>query len=169
MEERLPNEPPPSRAKPGFKRAKIGDVIEIPTSKGLRYAQYSHDNPVMGTLLRVLPAVHMARPASLRETADAETLYYIFFPVRAAVRRKIFEIVDNCPIPPHSAPFPLFRGSMPPDREGRYHAWWLWDGDKEWRIETLNAEQRRLSLRQICNDTYLVHLLETGWTPADEC
>jgi len=39
------------------RRVKIGDIIEIPTSKGLAYAQYTHNHkqrPHFGALIRVL-------------------------------------------------------------------------------------------------------------------
>ncbi|WP_176536262.1 hypothetical protein [Rhizobium sp. L9] len=43
--------------------------------------------------------------------------------------------------------------------------WWLWDGEKEWRIGQLSAEQHQLSIRGVWNDTLLVERIEFGWTP----
>ena len=50
----------------GRVRKKIGDVIEIPTSKGLAYVQYTHYHqapPVYGSLIRVLKGFYKARPS----------------------------------------------------------------------------------------------------------
>ena len=47
-------------------RKKIGDVIEIPTSKGFAYVQYTHyhkDPPVYGSLIRVLQEFYKTRPS----------------------------------------------------------------------------------------------------------
>jgi len=43
--------------------------------------------------------------------------------------------------------------------------WWLWDGQEEWKVGDLTAEQRRLSIRGVWNDTLLRDRLESGWRP----
>jgi hypothetical protein len=46
--------------------------------------------------------------------------------------------------------------------------WWLWDGVKEWRIGKISAEQRKLSFREVVNDTMLRERIEEGWTPESD-
>ncbi|MEJ2437996.1 MAG: hypothetical protein P8Y35_08590 [Sulfurovaceae bacterium] len=40
------------------KRVKFGDVIEIVTSKGYAYAQYTHKDSMMGALLRIFKGIY---------------------------------------------------------------------------------------------------------------
>jgi hypothetical protein len=45
------------------------------------------------------------------------------------------------------------------------HDWWLWDGTKQWRIGRLAAEQRKLPVAGVWNDTLLVQRVEEEWLP----
>jgi hypothetical protein len=59
------------------KRPLIGDVIEIPTAKGLAYAHYTHQHPTHGGLVRVFDALFEVRPAhyaGAKEDADCRRL-----------------------------------------------------------------------------------------------
>ena len=151
-----------------MKRTKIGDIIEIPVSGGFRYAQYSHHNPMMGALLRILPGTYTVRPPDLKDVVNEETLYYVFFPVKEAVSRGIFQTIGNFHIPGHSERFPLFRCASLPDREGKVQDCWLWDGNKDWRVGAMRPEHRDLPIQEIWNDTCLVEKLEAGWLPRDD-
>ena len=39
------------------------------------------------------------------------------------------------------------------------------DGEKEWRIDGMTQEQRKLSIRGVWNDTLLVERINACWTP----
>jgi hypothetical protein len=150
------------------KRIRIGDVVEIPTAKGLAYAQYSHKKEQWGSLLRILPGTFGNRPEDLAAVVRQKELFVTFFPLGAAVSRGIFEIVGNEPVPEAARAFPLFRAAGFVDRQGRVHGWYLWDGDREWRIGELSDEQRSLPIRSVWNDTALIEAIEEGWTPATD-
>lgn len=45
--------------------SRIGDVIEIPTARGLAYAQVTHKMPVYRHLIRVVEGVWRSRPQTL--------------------------------------------------------------------------------------------------------
>ena len=45
--------------------------------------------------------------------------------------------------------------------------WWLWDGEKEWKVGTLSPEMRAFPILGIVNDTALIEMIEAGWKPED--
>lgn len=106
-------------------RARIGDVLEIPTSRGLAYAQYTHQLPQQGGLLRVLDGFHSERPANLASLVLGPLQFETLFPVTATVSRGIFEVVGNAPVPPERQSLPIFRGGMRPPDGGAIQNWWL--------------------------------------------
>ena len=147
------------------KRIRPGDVIEIPTSRGLAYAQYVLKKEQWGALIRILPGFFKERPSEICEVVKAKEQFVTFFPLQAAVNRKIFEVFENCDVPQSAKQFPLFRAAGHIDRQGKVHDWWLWNGEREWRIEKLSEEHVNLPLRSVWNDTLLKERIEEGWTP----
>jgi hypothetical protein len=145
---------------PNRKRARLGDVLEIGTPAGLAYFQYTHQHQTYGGLIRVLPGTYEERPTAgrLSELVRRRERFVVFFPVRAAANRGLVSVVANEPIPPHAQSFPLFKSGRPGN-------WWLWDGEHEWRIGELTAEQRTLPTRGIWNDTMLASRIASGWSP----
>src|SRR5688572_12842193 len=91
------------------KLPKIGDVIEIATSKGLAFAQYTHQWPRYGGLIRVFDGLFSSRPVNLEMLARRSVQFSTFVPVRAMVNRGIVGIAGNVEIAPANRPFPLFR------------------------------------------------------------
>src|SRR5256885_4508062 len=123
---------------------RIGDVIEIPTAKGLAYAQFTHKMPLYGRLIRVVEGIWRTRPHAFDEVINAPTRFFTFFPVAATVNQEVVSLVGNLPVPPQFADFPLMRESgLEPPGGGKVD-WWLWDGKEKWRIGSLTPEQRML-------------------------
>jgi hypothetical protein len=142
-------------------------VIEIPTPDGLAYAQFTHKHetpPRFGALLRVLPGLFPQRPLDFSELVSKSPVFTTFFPLGAACNRGIVHIVASEPIPPHSAAFPIFRNSHR-DRTGkRAGPWFLWDGQREWKSESLSEDQLRdYPPLGVWNDTLLVERIVAGW------
>jgi len=150
------------------KRCKIGDIIEIQTPIGLAYAHYTHRHPDMSALLRVLPGEFPARPTDLAPLVAANERFHVFFPLQAAVNRGIFEVVANLPVPAAAQQFPLFRTAWRDLKTGKALQWFLWDGEKSWKVDRLTSESRKLSLKEIYNDTLLIERIETEWTPESD-
>lgn len=150
--------PPSSR-----KRAVIGDVLEIVTPAGLGYFQYTHQHSMFGGLIRILEGIYDKRPSEpvLAAMTARRERFQIFFPVRAAANRGLVKIVAHEEVPPHAREFPLFKSGRPGN-------WWLWDGEKEWRVGDLSPAQLRLPSREIWNDTMLANRIAAGWSPLDE-
>ena len=152
------------------KRPRFGDVVEIVTPKGVAYAQYTHrhtEPPRYGALIRVLPGLHDARPKDFSALVRQPEQFSVFFPLGAAVHRGIVTIVAHEPIPEAARPFPLFRAGIK-DPSGRVRTWWVWDGQREWRVGRLSEGQRDLPIRKVVNATMLIHLIVTRWSPRDE-
>jgi hypothetical protein len=152
------------------KRPQIGDIVEIATSKGLAYALYSHEHatsPRMGSLLRVLPGFHQTRPVGFSALVRQNEQFSIFFPLRAALKQDIVQIVGHEELPEWAVPFPVFRNGLP-DRDGKIHDWWLWDGEKEWRVGKLQPEMHSFPDMGIANDTRLIEMIEEGYRPEDD-
>src|SRR5258708_17996155 len=117
------------------KRAQMGDVLEIDTPIGLAYFQYTHQHAMFGGLIRVLLGTYRERPSNFAELVRGPDQFRIFLPVRASASRGFIRIVSNEEIPPYALPFPLFKSGRPGN-------WWLWDGEREWRVCELTVEQR---------------------------
>jgi hypothetical protein len=148
-------------------RPRIGDVIEIPTPKGLAYAQFTHKHdtpPRYGALLRVLPGLFPQRPTDFSRLLSQRPQFITFFPLGAACNRGIVHVVASEAIPDHSASFPTFRNSHR-DRSGkRASPWFLWDGRREWRANSLSDEQlREYPPLGVWNDTLLVERILAEW------
>ena len=147
----------------------IGDVIEIATPSGLAYAQYTHEHrepPRMGSLIRVLPGLFDRQP-DIAALVEQEERFSVFFPLHAALRRRIFRIAANEPIPPSKRPFPIFR-SRARDEISDSPVYY-WNGKREWRESRWRRtpKWRRGALNEIWNDTLLVGRIAGGWSPEE--
>jgi len=151
-------------------RPKVGDVIEIPTSAGLGYAQYTHehrDPPTYGSLLRILPSVFRTRPASLAALVQQQEAFLCFFPLRTACRRGLVQIAGNELIPSWAQRFPVFRTGVA-GPSGHVNRWFLWDGTRETPIADLTPEIVALPvLTGVWNDTLLAERIAAGWRPPE--
>lgn len=143
-------------------------MVEISTPKGLAYAQYLLTER-LGDLIRVLPGEFADRPASLADVVSAKERFWVFFPLRAALARKLVTKVGSEPLPEHARRMPVMRMAGARDATGTVLDWWLYDGQREWRIgKELRPEQRQMSLARIVNDTMLIEDIVEGWTPSQE-
>jgi hypothetical protein len=152
------------------KKTRIGDILEVPTKKGLAYVQFSHEHkapPCMGPIIRFLPGFHRERPKDLHEVANQKELYYTFFHAPLAVKLGQFQVAGNAAVPDFAKAFPLFRnGDINPSTGQYFDNCWLWDGTKSWKINEFSNEQLNLSIQSIWNDVLLKERIEEEWTPA---
>jgi hypothetical protein len=93
-------------------------------------------------------------------------LYVTFVFLKLFVSEGLLEVVAHEPVPEEARAFPLFRAPGNRDRTGRVRDWWLWDGEREWRVGELTPEQEELPIREIWTYPALVACIEDGWTPA---
>jgi hypothetical protein len=146
-------------------KAQIGDIIEIPTSNGVAYAQYIRRVPERGALLAVMDGLDVTPATDLTEVVDRPLAFYVLFPLQAALTRDIVRRVGTIGVPYRFTRHPVLRSRGRVEPDGTVRDWWLWDGERRWRVEALDDAQRDLSLAEIVNDTLLVERLETGWRP----
>jgi hypothetical protein len=150
-----------------MKRIKLGDIVEIETKIGFAYAMYTYNHrspPVYGALLRVFDRVWELRPQDIADVV-MRVRFNTFFPLQAAVNRGLVKIVGNVPIPEELKELPLFRTGNVDRRTKRVPIWSLWHGERSWRVGDLTSEQRALSILGVCNDTFLIERIESGWRP----
>lgn len=146
---------------------KVGDIFEIATPRGLAYFQYTSKDSQYGHLIRILPGIFEARPTSLSTLAATKELYFTYFPLGAAFRQDIVQRVANEPIPQGSEKPRLMRRAG--GRRGKKVLnWFLSDGEKEWRVDRLNEDERDLSIKAIWNDTLLIERITEEWLPTHE-
>ena len=147
------------------KRAKIGDIIEIETKIGFFYAQYTHKDSTYGALLQIFDKNYETHLIEFPDLIQQNVRFSQFFPLNAALKKNIFTVVSNEKIREDLKPLPLFRLGVRNPATKKVDVWWLWDGEKEWKIGDLDENQKKLSGLGVCNDTFLVNRLESGWRP----
>jgi hypothetical protein len=149
-------------------KSKIGDIVEIPTERGLAYAHHTHRHAMYGSLLRVFTGFDAERPVDILSVADRPVQFSTFFPLNAAVTRKIVQIAAHRPVDCSLAPFPTFRAGVVDPGTGVVGTWYLWDGENEWRVGALTEDQRQFPVRGVMNDTALIERIVDEWNPAVE-
>ena len=150
------------------KTPKPGDIFQLKTPKGFAYIQYTHRDDEYGQLIRVLPGLFDVELSSFDKLSQKQALYFVFFPLSAAVSRGILTRMTNEPIPESAQSLPIMKRPGTRDSDGKVLSWWIKDGKSEKKVEKLNDKQRRYSLAVIWNDTLLVDRICSGWLPENE-
>ena len=148
-----------------MKNPNIGDIVEIPLSMGFAYAQYTHKHPQYGALLRVYDCIFPSKQSDVDVISSKNLAFSCFLPVSAVLKRGIFGAVSNANVRGDFQQFPMFRAGIINRETKKVETWWLWDGQREWRVGNLTPEQRKFPIRGIWNDTYLIEKIEAGWKP----
>jgi hypothetical protein len=146
-------------------RLKIGDVFEIETSNGIAFFQYVHENEDIGSLIRILPIIHMDnKKGFLNDLVEQKELYFIHFPLGAALRQKIVSKMGNYPIPKDFVLPQKFRDDH--SIKGEFICWHIVDYEtwQREKVEKLTDEQKQLSPWGTWNDTLLKERLAENWT-----
>ena len=131
---------------------KLGDVVELKTSDGFAYVQYTHEDPTYGELVRVLPEVYEARqdPRVVATLVAEKTVFHSFVFLEESLKEpRLARVIGNFPIPRHAKAFPVFRTGLPNPRTGEVEDWVLWDGNRHWPVGALTVDQRKLPVRTI--------------------
>ncbi|MDF0696383.1 hypothetical protein PYR71_07605 [Rhizobium sp. MC63] len=127
------------------KRTKIGDVVQILTSKGVSYAQVTHKHLRYGHLLRAFDGFYADRLDNFSEVVASPVFFSAFFPVQKAVNEGLGANVGNSSVTDANSVFPIFRTSAR-DRDGRRGPLWLWNGETEVMLTRgLSNEEKEIS------------------------
>lgn len=143
-----------------IRRLEIGAVLEIPTSTGYRYAQYTHRHKRYGCLLRVFQLVSQIPVTSFDFVATASATVPIFSFVSEAVKAGRFRIAAQLPISRLNLTFPVFRCAVLGHQPDLVLSWILWDGDREWQVSHLSDEEARLPILTLADPAGIVKILE---------
>jgi hypothetical protein len=163
----LASKSPPKKKRRG---PQIGTVIEIKTSKGLAYAQYTHDgegDDYTGfEIMRQIEGFYPDRPTDFHNVIAQKTRYHFHFFLKHALKDKAFEAVGNFPVPQKDQEIPKFRtGLNDPRNDNRVVGGFVFQGTKTIRAPTFTEEQFRLSMGGVWGYPLLVENLEIGWRP----
>ncbi|MEG6510997.1 hypothetical protein V6C32_03655 [Desulforamulus ruminis] len=147
-----------------MKRIKVGDVFEITTPNGKAYFQYVHNNPEVCELIRILPGVYFQQPRDLLSLINKKELYLIHFPLKAAYKEEIVNLIGSFDLP-DGFQLPKNMRSDHIDGNGN-RIWHIIDYDTWQResIKILSDEQKKLSPWEIWNDTLLIERISEEWT-----
>ncbi|WP_129551418.1 hypothetical protein [Komagataeibacter xylinus] len=63
---------------------------------------------------------------------------------------------------------PVFRYGIPDFSTRNVPLWCFWDGEKEWPVENITNEQRKLPMKIIVNGIALIDKIENGWPPEND-
>lgn len=91
-------------------RARLGDVLELSTNRGLAYVQFSAVHRDWGHLVRVLHGVYAERPENIGAMVAKPSDVRLFCLLPLALEWGDWVPVGRLPIPETEAGFPLFRG-----------------------------------------------------------
>lgn len=146
----------------------IGDIIEIPTSKGLTYAQYTHDGPRGGSVICIFDALFEKRPDDFSLLVDRPVRFLTLFPLHAAINRNIFEIVAHERIALDNQISPIFCASIVDFKTQKVIYWRFWDGQKEWHVGKYAFEPKEMTVRHISDDRLLVKRVGSPQLPTTD-
>lgn len=121
----------------------------------------------MGDLIRVFPGFFESRLTSFADLVQGPERFLTFIPADTLIREGIITVVGAESIPVEKQKFPIFR-LAPPSEPGKPLCWWLWDGEKEWKVGTLNDEQKQFPIGATWDGQTLLHRVESGWSHLQE-
>lgn len=146
-----------------MKRIKIGDLFEIKTKNGKAFLQYMYKDAKLGELVRILPGIFKEIPNNLDQVINQEELFYIYFPLNAAYKKNIVQLIDNFKIIDFRKPkFMREKYIVKEEFKG-----WHIINTETWErelVKKLNPDQKKLSPWGIWNDILLIERLDENWT-----
>ena len=150
-------------------KIRYGDVFEIQTSKGFGYFQCIKESPSYESeLIRIFKGVYRdVDEAQIEILVEKEESFYIQFPLKYGVKKKVIRYVGNYLVPKTVEIPKFFRDKH--IVKGEFVSWHIIDGETLMiqSVKELTAEQRRLSPAGMWNDTLLAERIENGWTLKD--
>jgi hypothetical protein len=140
-------------------RAVPGLAFSIPTDAGFAVGLMSHETEKMGPLVWLAEPTFDDEPDLARVRAIEAWRWPLFFPLGAALRRKVASPIGVVPVPSALQELPLMRSD---------------DGSGGWRQVKLgprgatfvgSTNDRSLAIYQLVNDTALKEMIASSWRP----
>ena len=140
-----------------------GEIVEISTDAGLRYAVVTHRHPSYPSVVRMMAGVHETRPGDLSEVAGGEAAFTAMLSLGSVLTtlgldHEVAGTVDVDTLDE----FPTFR--MPiRDKQGEIVYWWFWDGRGLTYEVDPDTDTDALPLREVMSaEQFRTRLGETG-------
>lgn len=151
-----------------MRKIKVGDIFSIETPKGLCLFQYVYLEETLGELIYIFSGLHEKIP-QMSELKKGSEGFYVHFPVKAALNRKIIEFVEHSPVP-DSIEIPSYFKHEVTDKDGNVIELQIVDY-KTWQRHSENDFQlvaEKLSPWGVWNDTYLIDYVVERWGEKSE-
>lgn len=147
---------------------KIGSIIELVTSKGYAYVQYTHNKAPYGHLIRVLRGLYDTPQNDLEMLAQKTSLFSTFFALPAAIKSKLVKNIGTCTVPEAAQIFPLFKQGFEDPKTNKVYIWNFWDGENRWSKSDLDDREKNASLIGYPSYDVLVSRIERQWSPGQD-
>ncbi|MGL4819523.1 MAG: hypothetical protein ACRC5C_06045 [Bacilli bacterium] len=145
-------------------KIKMGDIFAIDVENKKAYMQFIMVDKDGLELVRILSGLHSGDNEDIESIVNLKERYFIFFPLKAAKRKKIVTYITNFNVPEHVVIPKAFRSNTR-DKEGNV-TWYIVNPEPlRWnRVEALTEEHMKLSQWGIWNDTLLIERLKENWS-----
>jgi hypothetical protein len=137
-------------------------VFSIVCDLGFAVGIATHDVPKIGTLVWMAEPTFDDKPSIEQVKAISEWRWPIYFPLAAAIRRKIVVPIGIIPVPPVLEGFPVMRSG---NKRSGWIAFERQDGESRSLGRTTDPS---LPISRVVNDTALKEKIVSGWRPEDE-
>lgn len=138
-----------------------GLAFSIVCDRGFALGLHTHKDATMGSLIWLADGFWDEEPTAT-EIATAGWRWCVFFPLGAAVRRRLVTPLGLVAIPTSLQGFPTMRAGS------REQGWFAVRNEAMEGVLGHPTYDRSLPPRQIVNDTRLKEMLVTGWRPEDD-
>jgi len=146
----------------------VGDILELHTRLGYVYAQCTHKDSFHGPLIQVLAGIYTQPIADISLTQSSEVRFSVFLLWGKTTDHTLVRKVGRLEVPEARRTFPLFKVGIVDPKSKKVATWWLWDGEREWKVGRLKKDEENLSCREIWDEVLLVSRLENNWLPRDD-
>lgn len=148
-------------------RVQDGDLFSIPVGKGFGLFQQVTHLKSVGAMIRVLDGVHVQLPRDLETSVSISEGFITFFPLTAALEKKVVSPLGRFSLPQSFKVPVTFRIYNFDSRTGK-RDWWITDGKKDVHVGELSKDQKKLPILETINAQALVEMILRGRKAEDE-
>jgi len=142
-------------------RVKPGLAVSIVTDRGFAVGLYTHKDPKMGELIWIADGFWDEEPTVQDVQRVERWRWCVFFPLGAAVRRRLVSPIGTLPISKEFEDFPVMRAGS------KQQGWFIVRGGEMENFGFERTDDRGLPPRILVNDTRLKEMLVSDWTPEE--
>lgn len=162
---------------PERKRKRIGDILEIPLSKGFAYAQYVNEHRMptaLGSLIRIFPGMYSTPLEDPCTLVTQREKYYVYVPLARSLTLGLLRIVGSAEVPEKCRKFPTTKRWLSREFNPNNPKFWFVvhfddDGNRTTtEYKSLPKKFYGLTMDSIMTIPLLVKRIEAGWTPESE-